>query len=122
MGCPEYSQVPMRFLRQVRDVLKYYRQGNKQTQVSKPHPGANKNPTFPLQAVPDALCKAIIYILSQLGITSIVLLWLEKKKPLIYFRGKVCFLLLESISSIISLAQLAPQRKENELHSLLQRA
>lgn len=91
MGCLEHSQVPIRFLRQVRDVLKYYRQGNKQTQISKPHPGANENPTFPLQAVPVALCKAIIYCLSQLGIKSIILPWLEKKQTLIYFRGKVCF-------------------------------
>ena len=91
MGCLEHSQVSIRFLRQVRDLFKCYRQGNKQTQISKPRPGANENATFPLQAVPVALCKAIIYILSQLGVKNIVLPWLEEKQPLISFRGKVCF-------------------------------
>lgn len=73
MGCPEYSQVPIWFLRRLMDVFKYYRQGNKQTQISKPRPRAKENLTFPLQAVPVALCKAIIYILSQTGIKSIIL-------------------------------------------------
>lgn len=91
MGCLEHSQVPIRFLRQVRDFFKCYKQGNKQTQISKPCPRASENATFPLQAVPVALCKAIIYILSQLGIKSIGLPWLEEKQTLIYFRGKVCF-------------------------------
>jgi len=117
MGCPEYSQAPIRPLRQVRDILKYYRHRNKQTQISKPCPRANDNPTFTLQAVPVALCKAIIYILSQLGIRSIVLPRLGEKQPPLLQRQST-FLFLESISSIISLAQ----RTENELQSLLQHA
>lgn len=68
MGCLEHSQIPVRFLRQVRGTLKYYRQGNKETQISKPLPGASENPAFPLQAVPVALCKDLIHILSQLDV------------------------------------------------------
>lgn len=120
-SCLEHCQVPIRFLRQVRDLFKYYRQGNKQTQISKSRPRANKNATFPLQAVPVALCKAINYILSQLGIKSIKLPWLDEKQPLIFFRSDVFIAWVQKFHYFIS-TELTPEWRENELQPLFQHA